>query len=370
MGKCRICGEKSPLISGKLGVCLDCIRRKSEKALEVTAKVHADARKTFGLPPSPPRTRGGVRCEVCANCCVIGEDETGYCGLVANENGRLVRYAGFPDKGLLEYYYDPLPTNCVAWWFCAGCTGRGYPRYAYLPKAEIGYENLAVFYGACSYDCLFCQNWHFRSLAQKRQPTISAEELAAKAHEKVSCICYFGGDPSPQIIHALKTSQIALQKAQEEKRILRICWETNGYMNPKLALKAAELSLYSGGIVKFDLKTWSNSLNVALCGVSNKPTLENFRRIGEKYYKARLEPPLLTASTLLVPGYVDAEEVENIARFIAEINPTIPYTLLAFYPQYVMNDLPTTSRKTAEECYRRARKHLENVRIGNVHLLS
>ena len=370
MGKCFVCGKKSSLISQNLGVCLDCIRRKPEEALKITQKAHMEARKAFGLPPFPPRTSNGIRCDVCANRCRIGDGEVGYCGLVANREGKLMYYAGFPDKGLLEYYYDPLPTNCVAWWFCAGCTGSGYPKYAYSPKAEIGYENLAVFYGACSYDCLFCQNWHFRKLTQKHQPTISAEELANKAHRRVSCICYFGGDPSPQALHALKTSQIAMQQAKREKRILRICWETNGYMNPKIALKAAELSLESGGTIKFDLKTWNPNLNLALCGVSNEPTLKNFRSIGEKYYNERLEPPLLTASTLLVSGYIDADEIEKIACFIAEIDPTIPYTLLAFYPQYVMNDLPATDRKTAEECYQRAQMYLENVRIGNIQLLS
>jgi pyruvate formate lyase activating enzyme len=79
---------------------------------------------------------------------------------------------------------------------------------------------------------------------------------------------------------------------------------------------------------------------------------------------------MLTASTLLVPGYVDAEEVENIAKFISQINPNIPYTLLAFYPCYIMNDLPTTSKKQALECQKAAQKHLKNTRIGNIHLLS
>jgi pyruvate formate lyase activating enzyme len=79
---------------------------------------------------------------------------------------------------------------------------------------------------------------------------------------------------------------------------------------------------------------------------------------------------MLTASTLLVPGYVDAEEIENIAKFISQINPNIPYTLLAFYPCYIMNDLPTTSKKQALECQKAAQKHLTNTRIGNIHLLS
>ncbi len=370
MGRCLICGDDSPLIASQLGVCLKCIRECSEEAVEIAGRVHADTRRAFGLPPAPPRDSDGLPCGICANDCRIRRGEKGFCGLVSNQNGSLNRLGGTPEKGVLEWYYDPLPTNCVAWWFCPGCTGAGYPKYAYKPGVEEGYVNLAVFYGSCSFDCLFCQNWHFRQMSQSLKPLVNAAELASKVEQNVSCVCFFGGDPSTQMLHALETSRIALQKAEEEKRILRICWETNGNMSRSLALKAAELSLKSGGIVKFDLKVWDESLSKVLCGVSNRAALDNFREIGERFFKQRLEVPVLTASTLLVPGYVDAVEVENIARFIAEIDPDIPYTLLAFYPQYVMDDLPTTSWKQARECYNAAKKHLNKIRIGNIHLLS
>jgi len=307
---------------------------------------------------------------MCANDCRISAGGKGFCGLVFNIEGRLVRTGGTADKGILEWYYDSLPTNCVAWWFCPGCTGAGYPKYANQPKAETSYSNLAVFYGACSYDCLFCQNWHYRNLASKNGPSMSAESLAEKADAHVSCICFFGGDPSAQMPHALKTSQLALEKAQQEKRILRICWETNGYEKEEFAIEAAGLSLNSGGNLKLDLKAWDKNLNVALCGVSNRPTMRVFRLVGERFFDQRLELPVLTASTLLVPGYVDAEEVSQIAAFISEVNSRIPYTLLAFQPQYVMNDLPTTSKELASDCYEAAKKHLEKVRIGNADLLS
>lgn len=370
MGKCLICGEKAATISDSLGVCLKCIREKPEEALKIARQAHVKSRAVFGLPSEPPRDAGGLSCGVCANDCMIGAGQCGFCGLVWNVDGRLVRYGGTAEHGVLEWYYDALPTNCVGWWFCPGCTGSGYPRYALKPEAEYGYANLAVFYGACSYDCLFCQNWHYRNLSVKHKPVMSAGDLAEKVDRHISCICFFGGDPSPQMPHSLETSRIALEKAKAEKRILRVCWETNGYMHPKLAEKAAEMALESGGNIKFDLKAWNETLNMALCGVSNKPTLANFRMIGKKYYGKRKELPVLCASTLLVPGYVDALEVEHIAKFISEIDADIPYTLLAFYPCYVMNDLPTTSKKQALECQKAAEKHLKNTRIGNIHLLS
>jgi pyruvate formate lyase activating enzyme len=79
---------------------------------------------------------------------------------------------------------------------------------------------------------------------------------------------------------------------------------------------------------------------------------------------------LLIASTLLVPGYVNEPEVRKIARFISSLNPDIPYSLLAFYPQFYLNDLPTTSKSHVLRCKASAENAgLKNVRIGNLHLL-
>ena len=140
-------------------------------------------------------------------------------------------------------------------------------------------------------------------------------------------------------------------------------------MHPKLLKKMAELSLKTGGCIKFDLKAWNSEVYLALCGVSNKRTLENFSLLSQLTTE-RPEPPLLVASSLLVPGYVDANEVSQIARFIASLNTKIPYSLLAFCPHFYMYDLPTTSKEQAYECRDVAlAQGVKNVRIGNLHLL-
>jgi len=152
-------------------------------------------------------------------------------------------------------------------------------------------------------------------------------------------------------------------------RILRVCWETNGAIQEPYLGMMAEVSLRSGGCVKFDLKAWDEGLHKALCGVTNQKTLDNFKQLS-KYISKRPDPPFLIASTLLVPGYVDEEEVGAIARFISSLNPEIPYRLLAFYPSFYLRDLPTTSREHALRC-QAAAKHagIRQVHIGNVHLL-
>ncbi|KPL02184.1 MAG: pyruvate formate lyase-activating protein [candidate division Zixibacteria bacterium SM23_73_2] len=365
MAKCINCGKESGLISKTLGVCLDCVRKDFDAVLPHIKKVHSETRKRFELPYFPPETPDGAKCNFCFNQCQIGEEETGYCGLRKNKGGKLK--GGRAEDGHLSWYYDNLPTNCVADWVCPGGTKAGYPEFSYSKGVEYGYKNLAVFYQSCSFNCLFCQNWHFRNGIKSSVKT-TAQQLANCVDEKTSCICYFGGDPSTQIIHSIKTSNLALEN--KKTKILRICWETNGSMNQKYLKKIAEISLKSGGCIKFDLKAHDEKLNLALCGVSNKQTLENFKFLAD-YFKKRPDPPFLVASTLLVPGYVDSEEVLRIAKFIASLNPEIPYSLLAFYPCFYMMDLPKTSKNHALECKEKAEScGLLKVKVGNVRLLS
>jgi len=300
-----LCGKTSNLVCKSLSVCLDCIRERFSSVSERIMGVHADARVEFGLPVTPPQSIRGISCTLCSNRCTMGEGERGYCGVRWNAGHRLEQRLGS-----LDWYYDPLPTNCVADWICAGGSSSGFPEYSYSRGAEFGYKNLAVFYRACSLNCLFCQNWHFR------QPThhspISPSELAKAVDDTTSCICYFGGDPTPQLPHAIETSRLA--REQNPNRILRICWETNGTMDKGSLESMIGLSLESGGCLKFDLKAFSPHVHVALCGVDNVRTLENFEYTAS-FLRRRRDPPLLVASTLLVPGYVDLEEVRQFARF-------------------------------------------------------
>lgn len=351
MATCALCGTTSPLISASLGVCARCIRTRSEEALSRLTTVHAASRRQFGLPETQPRSAGGRHCSLCANECALAEGERGFCGLRANEGGRLIHLAGTPKAGMLHWYHDPLPTNCVADWVCEGHTKRGY-------------TNLAVFYGACSFNCLFCQNWHYREMSPRKERLTSAEALAAAADARTFCVCYFGGDPTPQMPHALATSRLLA------KRGVRVCWETNGTMHPKMLDQAVQLSLETGGCIKFDLKALDENLHRALTGMSNRRTLENLARAAQ-YIPQRPKPPLVVVSTLLVPGYVDPDEVRKIAAYIASLNPEIPYALLGFFPHFYMPDLPCTSVRHAEEALEAALEAgLTNVRVGNRHLLS
>ena len=368
MGRCRLCQREYFLISKYPGVCLDCIRKEFERVKPYIFEAHAKTRKDFNLPFRFSRETQGILCTLCINECRIGEDERGFCGLRGNLRGKLI--GANSRRGSLSFYFDSLPTNCVASWVCPGGSKIGFPKFSYKEGPEYGYKNLAVFYNGCSFNCLFCQNWNFRDTLRdiRKESFISPQDLAEVIDDKTSCICYFGGDPVPQLPHSILTSKIALKKRRN--KILRICCETNGSMNKKLLRQIVKIALDSGGCIKFDLKAWSESLHIALCGVSNRRTLENFAEVS-KYIKERPSPPLLIASTLLIPGYIDEYEIENISKFIASLNREIPYSLLAFYPCFYMNELPITSRSFALKAKEIASNSgLKNIWIGNIHLLS
>ncbi|MEZ0343287.1 MAG: radical SAM protein [Caldimicrobium sp.] len=360
---CKVCKEKK-LLTSALSVCKDCIKENFNLTKPFLDEAHKESRKAFFLPEGEPLKKEGIPCRICAKGCKIPEGEYGYCGLRKNLKGKLIGPKNIEARA--SWYLDPLPTNCVADWICPGGTSCGYPEYAYRPGPEYGYYNLAVFFEACNLNCLYCQNWHFKyETFNTRYRRL--EDFLKAITPQVSCICYFGGDPSPQAPFAIKASFEALKI--KKGRILRICWETNGHFNEKILSKIIELSLISGGIIKFDLKAITPEIYYALTGGEVAPVLENFKKVAE-FIKERPEVPLLTASTLLVPGYVEDEEVEKIAQFIAKINPEIPYRLLAFSPQFYMKDMPLISKEKAFLALEKAKRAgLKRVSLGNEHLL-
>ncbi|MHC1636129.1 MAG: radical SAM protein [Candidatus Methanospirareceae archaeon] len=348
MRRCVICskGEASDI----LRVCVNCIRDEREGVEVYIREAHTRIRRKYGLPTEPPKAKGGKSCKLCSNECELGVGERSYCGLRENVSGWMESMVS-ERRALMNAYADPLPTNCCAAWFCPG-------------SSQHGKVNIAVFFYGCNFDCVFCQNFSHKDM--RLASVVSMEDFISgvKRREDAYCVCFFGGSPEPQLPFAIRASE----RIMEEVGKLRICWEWNGCGDRNLVRRAAELSLKSGGIVKFDLKAFNPNLSKALSGVTNERAYENFEQIAREFFEGS-DPPVLTATTLLVPYYVDEKEVENIASFIAELNPDIPYSLLVFQPTFHMRDMPVTPYEQVERCYRAAKKHLNRVNIGNKHLL-
>lgn len=377
MGICRICGSSSKVISNVVGVCVKCLR-ENLKALEIASEAHRRYREALGLPTIPPRDPNGVKCGLCANECLIPVNGLGFCGMWINDGGTL-RFVEGHGYGVLHAYLDPLPTNCVATPVCPAATGAGYPRYSVSDGVEYGCYNLAVFFAGCNLDCLFCQNWQHKDIAVssklRKRYLLSINELVEEAvkNDRITCVCFFGGDPTPHAIYSIEVSRRLLAYSHKYKVVKRICWETNGLESPGVMKEMAKLSLDSGGIVKIDWKAYTPQVYQALTGVNGFKAVERVKdniKLVADMGKDRPEIPLLTVSILLVPGYVDGVELEGMARYIASINRSIPVVLLAFHADHLLRDLPPTSIDHAYKAYNIFREQgIEKVFIGNEWLL-
>lgn len=378
MGTCRLCSSRGRTISDVIGVCSSCLR-KDIKALEIAIEVHRRYRQSIGLPLEPPKDPSGVRCRLCVNECSIPLGGYGFCGMWYNDNG-VLRFIEGRGYGVLHAYLDPLPTNCVSTPVCPAATGIGYPRYSVSPAAEYGYYNLAVFYAGCNLDCIFCQNWQHKDIAVspklRKRYLVSVEQLVAEAveNERVTCVCFFGGDPAPHSIYSIEVSKKILSYVKSRNAVKRICWETNGLENPAIMREMAKLSLESGGIVKIDWKAFTPQVYYALTGVDGFKAVERVKeniKLVADMAGERSEIPLLVVSILLVPGYVDEKELEGMASYIASVDRSIPIVLLAFHADHLLRDLPPTSLRHAKKAYEIFKSYgVEKVFIGNEWLLS
>jgi pyruvate-formate lyase-activating enzyme len=152
--------------------------------------------------------------------------------------------------------------------------------------------------------------------------------------------------------------------AQACERIKRACeremWvllETNGY---GLTPKNLEL-LASAGVDSFwlDIKAYDRETYRKLCGADNQTVLEAPARIVDAGFA-------LEVLSLYIPGWVEREQIADIARHLKEIDPEIPFTILAFFPEHELKQARAPTLSEMIDAYGRVKEiGLKHVKLGN-----
>jgi pyruvate-formate lyase-activating enzyme len=76
---------------------------------------------------------------------------------------------------------------------------------------------------------------------------------------------------------------------------------------------------------------------------------------------------VLEVLSLFIPGLVEAADLENIARVLVAVDHAIPFTILAFFPEYKMKDFSSPNVTQMVAAYQQVKAvGLTNVRLGNV----
>ncbi|MCK4465225.1 MAG: radical SAM protein [Bacteroidales bacterium] len=139
---------------------------------------------------------------------------------------------------------------------------------------------------------------------------------------------------------------------------LWILFETNGYgLTPKNLdkLKAAGVDSYW-----LDIKTFEPDVHKRLTGVTNEWIL----RLPEEIIKRDF---VLEVLTLVIPGWVEEDQIGAIAKLIYQVDRNIPFTILAFFPEYKMKNVPAPNIEHMLKVYETVRETgLVNVRLANL----
>ncbi|MEM0083815.1 MAG: radical SAM protein [Candidatus Methanomethylicia archaeon] len=285
--------------------------------------------------------------------------------------------------------------------------------YSYAHKAPEQY--LSIYQSGCNWSCKKCHSWRFtryatgKWMSPKHIAKISMEYYEKNrdnlykepkdhvtswhAHELCrgcgSCILYgrrskycpgklsldkltllddFTWGPARNII-SFTGGDIACQpefyaqSAMEIKNMgldLWVLFETNGY-----GLTPENLDLFKeAGIDSFwlDIKAYDNDVHRRLTGASNEWILKLPAEIIDRGFT-------IEVSTVYIPGWVEGDQIHEIAKLLAQVDSDIPYAIIAFIPEYQLKSIPSPTYQQMIEAFELARDAgLRNVRLGNVGL--
>ncbi len=274
-----------------------------------------------------------VKCLLCAQGCVIKENEPGKCRARMNIDGTLRSLVyGKP----ISVHVDPIEKK---------------PFYHFLPGSEA--YSLAT--AGCPLSCQFCQNWEISQAKPEDFPVrfISADEIVDDAKsQNVPVIAFTYNEPTVFIEYLTDIARSA------KKKNIRSVVVSCGFMNQGPLQEMCEVS----DAIKIDLKGFSEDFYRKVCDAELKPVLRSITQISKS--TAHLE-----IVNLVVPTLNDSDTMLNgLANWVVqEVGPDVPIHFTGFHPDYKLLNLPPTPISTLERAREIAMsKGIHYAYVGNV----
>lgn len=268
-------------------------------------------------------------CQVCPHHCQLKAGQTGICRVRVNQEGEL---AALNYGQVSALALDPIEKK---------------PLYHFHPGTMI----FSVGSYGCNLACPFCQNY---TIAQQLPPTryISAAKLAALTAEYSAQgsigLAFTYNEPLMWLEYIMDVAPRLKEQG------LKVVLVSNGFIEKK-PLQALLPWVDAWNI---DVKAFNEEFYRRLC----KGQLDTVKNTVEEIVgKAHLE-----ITTLLIPGENEAEdEIRDLARWLASLDPNLVLHLSRYYPAYRLNS-PPTELKTLRKARQIAREYLNYVYLGNV----
>ena len=272
-----------------------------------------------------------TQCELCFHNCKLDEGQIGLCRARGCRDGRVVplNYGKLTSLAL-----DPIEKK---------------PLRQFRPGSLI----LSVGSFGCNLRCPFCQN-HEISMASEGEiytVKLSLEQLAERAAELVPQgnigVAYTYNEPLVGYEYVRDLAALIRERGLVNVLV------TNG-MVEEAPWRALLPSIDAANI---DLKGFTTAWYKKLGG-----DLDTVKRS----IMLAAEQCHTEVTTLLVPGENDSvDEIRELARWLASVNPDIPLHLSRFFPKYQMTDRLPGSVERVYRLADEARAYLTYVYTGN-----
>ncbi|MGD2271703.1 MAG: radical SAM protein [Desulfobacterales bacterium] len=267
---------------------------------------------------------------------------------------------------------------------------------------------LSIYQSGCNFSCRKCHSWYFSKIREGRWYTpadvlkealgyqqtvtlIEPKENITAWHARDSCrccgSCVLYGKRSEACPGRLKPDAILLSPQgfgparnivaftggdltccpefySECARLikahldLRVLIETNGF-----GLTPRNLDcLQQAGVDSFwlDIKAYDSQTHQWLTGCC----ADHILNLPEEILKRNF---VLEVLSLFIPQVVGAGQLEKIALHLKNVDPAIPFTILAFFPEHRMKNYRAPTVTEMVEAYHRVRETgLQHIRLGNV----
>lgn len=270
-----------------------------------------------------------IRCTLCPHHCTVKPEQAGICGVRVNRRGQLysLNYGRIASLGI-----DPVEKK---------------PLYHFHPGRLI----LSVGTFGCNLSCPFCQNY---SIAHQQPETHQADpealvQIALEYQGQNSIgVAFTYNEPSVWFEYVLETAR--LLKAKGQKVVL----VSNGHIEAEPLAELLEVV----DAMNIDVKAFQDDFYRKLCQGSLAAVK---KRVEQAARQTHIE-----ITTLIIPEENDSpDEIEELAAWVASIDPYIPLHLSRYHPAYRF-ERPATPVETLAEARRRARRHLPFVYLGNL----
>jgi pyruvate formate lyase activating enzyme len=272
-----------------------------------------------------------IECDLCFHRCKLEEGQTGFCRGRKNVDGKVIplNYGRVTSIAL-----DPIEKKPLSYF---------HPGSMILSLGGFG----------CNLRCPFCQNYSISMASEKvftRQLSVGDAVELAKSLRKDGNIglAYTYNEPLINVEYVLDCSKEIRNSGMVNVLV------TNGIIEEQPLTKLLPyIDAYN-----IDLKGFSQTFYDKISGdfESVKRTIMITSKVAH-----------VEVTFLAIEGENDSdEEMEQMAKWLADIDPDLPFHINRFFPSYLWKDKSITSKETLVRLKSIAQKHLNRVTLGNI----